>query len=119
MYKKGALIGRSAFSTSPPNPGVPPTSCFSHVRICRIKLFASASGIKFVRYSCKTCSNVVSGLAPPAPQLPPPPLLRIEPRCPHHRERLQSFRWLRCVIPILESRVCGQRGNLPFQSDHS
>src|ERR1700680_3172963 len=49
IYKKGALIERSAFSTSPPNPGVPPTSCFSQVRICRIKLFASAPGIKFVR----------------------------------------------------------------------
>src|SRR6202163_2382487 len=64
MYRKGALIERSAFSTSPPNPSVPPTSCFSHVRICRIKLFASAPGIKFVRYSCKTCSNVVPDFAP-------------------------------------------------------
>src|SRR6476646_6606989 len=50
-----------AFSTSPLNPGVAPTSCFSHVRHCRIRLLASAPGIKFVRNSCSVCSNVVPG----------------------------------------------------------
>src|SRR5882724_7410133 len=61
IYRNGALIDRRAFSTSPLKPGVAPTSCFSQVRHCRIRLFASAPGIKFVRNSCSVCSNVVPG----------------------------------------------------------
>src|ERR1041385_2729279 len=61
IYKNGVLIDRSAFSTSPLKPGVAPTSCFSHVRHCRIRLFASAPGIKFVRNSCSTDSKVDPG----------------------------------------------------------
>src|SRR5207249_7917575 len=64
MYRNGTLMDFRARSTSPPNPGVAPTSCFSHVRICKIKLLASAPGMKFVRNSCKTCSKVVPDLAP-------------------------------------------------------
>ncbi len=36
MYMNGALIDFRAFSTSPLNPGVVPTSCFSQVRACKI-----------------------------------------------------------------------------------
>src|SRR5580658_6268979 len=64
IYKKGTLMEPSAFSTSPSKPGVVPTSCFSHVRICKIKLFASAPGIKFVFKSFTKLSNVVPGFAP-------------------------------------------------------
>src|SRR5208282_4565624 len=64
MYKNGALMDPSAFSTSPPNPGVVPTSCFSQVLICKIKLFASAPGIKFVFKLFTKLSNVVPGFAP-------------------------------------------------------
>src|SRR5580692_8931581 len=64
MYKKGTLMDPSAFSASPLNPGVVPTSCFSHVRICKIKLFASAPGMKFVFKSFTKLSKVVPGFAP-------------------------------------------------------
>src|SRR6202035_5159369 len=64
IYKNGTLIDCSAFPTSALNPGVVPTSCFSQVRICKIRLLASAPGIKLVRKSSSTCSNVVPGFAP-------------------------------------------------------
>ena len=64
IYKKGALMEARAFSTSPPNPGVVPTSCFSQVRICKIRLFASAPGMKFVFSSFTKLSKVVPGFAP-------------------------------------------------------
>src|SRR5580700_7295179 len=64
MYKNGTLIDPSAFSTSPPNPGVVPTSCFSQVLICKIKLLASAPGMKFVFKSFTKPSKVVPGFAP-------------------------------------------------------
>src|SRR5208282_3799324 len=63
IYKKGVWIDPSAFSTSPPNPGVVPTSCFSQVRICKIRLLASAPGIKFVFKLFTKLSNVVPGFA--------------------------------------------------------
>src|SRR5271156_2729160 len=61
IYKNGTLMEPSAFSTSPPKPGVVPTSCFSQVRICKIKLLASAPGIKLVFKLFTKPSNVVPG----------------------------------------------------------
>jgi len=45
MYSTGTLMERSAASTSLKG-GVVPTSCFSQVRICRMRLLASAPGMK-------------------------------------------------------------------------
>src|SRR6185437_12325314 len=48
MYRTGTLMERSAASTLPPNGGVLPTSLLSQVRICRMRLLASAPGMKCV-----------------------------------------------------------------------
>src|ERR1022692_4570262 len=54
-----------------------------------------------------------------APQLPPPPLLREQPRCPHCRERLQALGRRSLVVTVLERGIGRQRGDLPFQSHYT
>src|ERR1019366_10701687 len=50
-----------------------------------------------------------------APQLAPPPLLRVEPRRPHHAERGESLRWRRGVVAAMKRRVGRERRDLSLE----